>query len=109
MRLRYRCPQCKRWLQHHWTDREDATGIAIGLLEPIFYIVAFAAAAAGFVFEWWELLVTWAIVGAVAVALIYRLHLRKGRRYYCASCDRVFRGDFLRERTNAPQVTEIAS
>jgi Flp pilus assembly protein TadB len=109
MKLRYRCPRCKKWLAHHWTERADASGLEIASIEPVAYIVAIVVASLGYVLDAWALIVTVAVVGAVAACVVYRLYLRKGRRYYCASCDKVFRGDFLRERASAPQVTEIAS
>ena len=108
MKLRYRCPTCKRWLAHHWTEREDALGLAIASIEPAAYILAITLACLGYVLNAWALIIAVGIVGTVTASLVYRLYLRKGRRYYCASCDKVFRGDFLRERTSAPQVSEIA-
>ncbi len=81
----------------------------MGSIEPLAYLVAIVAACLGYAFDAWELIVTVAVVGPVVAWFIYRAYLRKGRRYYCASCDKVWRADFLRERANAPQITEIAS
>lgn len=109
LKLRYRCPKCKRWLAHHWTDREDASGLAFGSIEPVAYLAAIVAACLGYAVDAWELIISVGVIGPVVAWFIYRGYLRKGRRYYCASCDKVWRADFLRERANAPQITEIAS
>ena len=109
MKLRYRCPKCKRWLAHHWSDREDASGLAIGSIEPVAYVVIIVAACVGYSLDAWEAIAAVAIVGSVVAWFIYRAYLRKARRYVCAPCEKVWRADFLRERANAPQITEIAS
>ena len=109
MRLRYRCPQCKRRLQHLWFDRQDAAGIAIGSMEVVAYIIAFGLAALGYLLEWWELVIAILIVGGTCAWAVYRALLWSGRRYHCSSCDRTFRADYLQAQANAPQVTEIAS
>ena len=109
MRLRYRCPQCKRRLKHHWTDREDASGLALASIEPIGYVLAMVIIGLGVVLNWWQIVVALAVLGGVVALIIYRLYLRNARRYYCPVCDRVFRADFLREHAHAPQITEIAS
>lgn len=108
MKLRYRCPQCKRWIAPHWTDRTDAFGIAVASMEPVAYIIAIVMAAAGFLLEWWSLIGLMLICSSVLAWVVYQISLRKARRFYCPPCDKVFRGDYLRGKANAPQITEIA-
>ena len=109
MKLRYRCPQCKRWLSAHWSDKEDAASVALISIEPIAYLVIIAVAAAGYLLDVWELVATIVAVSSVVGWLLYRGYLRKGRHYYCGSCDKVFSAAYLRDRSRAPQITEIAS
>jgi len=110
VKLRYRCPACKRWLSPHWTDREDAAGLALNSIQVTVFValVATGTLHRAYLLENWEI-VSIVLFACVVAWVIYRLYLRRGRRYYCSSCDRVFRGDFLRSRSKAPQVTEIAS
>jgi len=78
-------------------------------MEPIAYVVVIVTGWLGYALEAWELIVAATIAMVVVAWFIYRSCVRRGRRYYCKSCDKVWRADFLRERANAPQITEIAS
>jgi hypothetical protein len=77
------------------------------MLEPVFYLVAAMAAAGGYFLDWWALVAVALVVGGIVALAAYRIYLRRVGRYYCSSCDKIFRADFLRGRAIAPRSQEL--
>ena len=109
MAPKYQCPRCKCHLTPHWSEKENALGLGLGVGELVAYIVAFSIAGAGYFFQVWELVAAIGVSSVLAAWLIYRLYMRKPERFYCASCDKVFRGDYVRNQSPGGEGTEIAS
>ena len=78
-------------------------------MEPAAYALAIVLGALGYILDLWALLAALVIVCGTVAWWVYRWVLRKGWRYYCSSCDRAYRTDYLKGRSSAPQITEIAS
>ena len=104
----FRCPKCKRHLAPHWSEKENAAGLGLGAMETLAYVVVGAFGAAGYFMEGWIFWAALVLIPAVVAWAIYRAYLRKCRRYYCEPCDKIWRGDWLRGRGVAAQVTRIS-
>lgn len=107
---RYRCPKCKRWLEVHWEERTEPLGFALYSIEAtvIVLLIATGTMHAGYLLENWQIAAIFGIAGVVAY-VVYRYFSRRVRRYVCAPCDKIYRGDYLRSVTKAEQTTQIAS
>jgi len=107
---KYRCPNCKRWLEVHWAERTEPLGLAFYSIEATVLILLIATGTlhAGHLLETWQVVAILGVAGVVAYVVYYHFS-RRIRRYVCAPCDKVYRGDYLRSVTKAAQTTQIAS
>src|SRR5687768_5358914 len=103
MAPKYRCPKCKRWLSVEHQERWNLIDIASHAAVAAIAAVAIVVGGVEPIEQAHRLLGGPGIaavlaVGAVLGLLVYRHLSRNVRRYYCESCDKTWRGDFLRER-----------
>lgn len=108
MAPQFRCPTCKRHLVPHWTEKENAVGLGGGAMEPIAWLVVLASGATGYFMEGWIFWAAVVLIPPLAAWAIYRGCMRRCRRFYCEPCDKIWRGDWLRARGIAAQVTRIS-